>query len=111
MAYDYDTAQWPGKNFPAGRQMGFIAQDMEKVFPELVTKDEKGYRSVAYTGVIPALVEAVKTLKTQLDDKQRQIDELKASNTELKRQNAEIADLKKQMAELLAALKKTPGRE
>ena len=111
VSYDYDRAQWPDKNFPAGRQIGFIAQDMEKIFPELVTKDEKGYRSVAYTGVVPALVEAVKTLKSQLDDKQRQIDELKASNTELKRQNAEIAELKKQMAELLAALRKSPNRE
>ena len=106
VTYDYDRAQWPDKNFPAGNQIGFVAQDIEKVFPELVTKDEKGYRSVAYTGVIPVLVEAVKTLKIQLDDKQKQIDELRANNAELKRQNAEIADLKKQMAELIAALKK-----
>ncbi len=110
VTYDYDRAQWPDRNFPAGKQMGFLAQEVERVFPELVTKDEKGYRSVAYTGVIPALVEAVKTLKSQVDDKQKQIDELRASNAELKRQNAEIADLKKQITELIAALKKSSNQ-
>ena len=53
-------------------QLGFIAQDVEKVLPQLVSEDEfSGLQSVGYMGVIPILVEAIK-------DQQRQIDELRA---------------------------------
>lgn len=38
-------------------QIGFIAQDMEKLFPELVVQDEEGTYSVNYSGLIPVLVE------------------------------------------------------
>jgi hypothetical protein len=41
--------------------IGVIAQDVEKVFPELVTTDERGYKQVAYYCLIAPLIEAVKT--------------------------------------------------
>jgi hypothetical protein len=42
------------------KRMGFIAQDLQKVFPELVDKDSAGYFSVDYIGLIPVIVEALK---------------------------------------------------
>ena len=54
-----------------GRQMGVIAQDVEKVCPELVSTDEEGTKSVAYGNMVGLLIEAIK-------DQQKQIDELKA---------------------------------
>ena len=35
-------------SFPAGRQFGFIAQEVEKVFPELVQTSVEGFKSVDY---------------------------------------------------------------
>ena len=78
VSYDFDREKWPARNFPEGRQFGFIAQEMEQAFPELVTTDAKGFKSVNYIGVVPVLVEAVKTLKRDNEDKQRQIEELRA---------------------------------
>ncbi len=46
---------------------GFIAQDVEKIFPEFVSTDEKGLRSVAYGAFTPALVEAIKAQQTQIN--------------------------------------------
>jgi hypothetical protein len=46
---------------------GFIAQELRKVYPDLVHEDEYGYLSVNYTGIIPVLVEAIKELKVELD--------------------------------------------
>ena len=40
-----------------------IAQEVQKIFPELVNTDEKGFLSVNYIGLIPHLIEAVKELK------------------------------------------------
>lgn len=99
VAYDFDRKKWPAQNFPTGRQIGFIAQELEKIFPELVQTDANGYKSVMYQNMTPVLVEAIKTLKSQLDDKQRQIDELKA-------QAKENMEIKKQLAELARAMQK-----
>ncbi len=42
--------------------MGVIAQEIERVFPHLVTIDEHGRRKVAYHGLVAPLIEAVKEL-------------------------------------------------
>lgn len=43
-------------------QTGLIAQEVQKIFPELVQTDEKGFLSVNYIGLVPHLIEAVKEL-------------------------------------------------
>jgi len=45
--------------------VGFLAQDVQKIYPQLVYKDNNGLLSLDYIGFIPILVEAVKTLSTQ----------------------------------------------
>jgi hypothetical protein len=46
--------------------MGVIAQEVEKVFPELVTTDDQGRKKVEYEGLIAPLIEAVKELDERL---------------------------------------------
>jgi hypothetical protein len=46
-------------------QTGLIAQEVQKIFPELVQTDEKGFLSVNYIGLIPHLIEALKELKNE----------------------------------------------
>ncbi len=50
--------------------MGVIAQDVERVFPELVETDEHGRKKVAYHGLIAPLIEAVK----ELDERVRSLE-------------------------------------
>jgi hypothetical protein len=52
------------------KQIGFIAQQVEPLFPELVHTDKEGYKSIDYSRLTPILVEAIK-------EQQQQIDELK----------------------------------
>ncbi len=56
---------------------GFIAQEIEKVFPDLVGTDSNGFKTVNYSGVIPVLTEAIKT-------QQEEIESLKSENEQLK---------------------------
>lgn len=60
-----------------GTQLGVIAQEVEKVLPELVHTDEGGFKSVDYTKLAPVLIEAIKELKAEKDNLQQQVDELK----------------------------------
>ena len=49
-------------------QTGVIAQELNEILPELVSKDDKGFLSVNYIGIIPHLIESVKTLKKENDE-------------------------------------------
>jgi hypothetical protein len=55
--------------------IGLIAQDVEKVFPELVSEDEQGRKRVAYYGLIGPLIEAVKELDGRLQALEQRLDE------------------------------------
>jgi len=58
------------KDVNGDSQIGFIAQDVEKIFPEFVVTDRDGYKSVAYGQISAVIVEAIK-------EQQEEIDELK----------------------------------
>lgn len=58
------------------RQYGVIAQELEKVLPDLVATDKNGMKSVNYMALIPFLVEALK-------EQQDQISQLQSENAAL----------------------------
>jgi len=66
------TFNWKKDNTPS---VGLIAQEVEKVFPELVTGTE-GNKGVQYGNLVAPLIEAVKA-------QQKEIEDLKAQQTEL----------------------------
>ena len=45
---------------------GFLAQNVQEVFPELVHTDNNGYMSVDYIGLIPILVQSINELRAEL---------------------------------------------
>jgi hypothetical protein len=50
------------------KDIGVIADDVEKVLPELVYTDNEGYKSVAYTKLVAVLIEALKEQQTEIDE-------------------------------------------
>lgn len=68
-------------------QTGFIAQEVQKIFPELVETDQEGFLSVNYTGLIPHLLEAIKDLKHQVEAHRTTGEALLEINNDLKAQN------------------------
>jgi hypothetical protein len=71
------TFNWKDKTKDSTQQIGFIAQEVEKIFPQLVKTDKDGMKSVAYSNITAVLVEAVKEQQQQIDELKREIDELK----------------------------------
>lgn len=59
------------------REIGVIAQEVEKVLPEVVSEDAQGYKSVDYSKLTPLLIEAVKEQQTQIEALKVEIKELK----------------------------------
>lgn len=55
-------------------QVGFIAQEVEKVFPELIeTIDSSNVKLMSYIGMIPYLLEAIKEQQTQIENLKEQL--------------------------------------
>ena len=59
------------------RQMGFVAQDVESVVPEVVQVGDDDTRFMSYDKLTALLVEGIKEQKTTIDNQQTQIDQLK----------------------------------
>jgi hypothetical protein len=53
--------------------IGFIAQDVQEVLPELVRENEDGKLSLRDKGIIPMLVEAVKELSAEVESLKKQL--------------------------------------
>ena len=74
-----------GKNYD-DREIGVIAQEVEKVLPELVKESSDGIKSVAYQNMVAVLIEAIK-------EQQEQINELKETVKCQCMDNEELKDL------------------
>jgi len=77
--FNWDQKSFPDKNFSDNTELGFIAQEVEKVLPEVVSKDKtpEEYRSVKYDKVVALLVEAIKEQQKQIDSLKSQVKNLK----------------------------------
>jgi len=73
------------KNKDEKHQVGLIAQEMEKVLPEVVNQDDQGYYSVSYGGVVPVLIEAIKEQQEDIRDQQEIINSMQNQNENLKK--------------------------
>ena len=49
------------------QEYGYLAQELEKIFPDLVSQDSEGHYSVNYIGLIPLIVEALKEQKNEIE--------------------------------------------
>ena len=51
------------------KEVGVIAQEVEKVLPEIIKKDTSGkYKAVNYEKLTPLLIECIKSQQSQIDD-------------------------------------------
>ncbi len=70
VTFNWRRDEFKENNFPEGRHYGVIAQEMEKVLPDVVLTAPDGSKSVAYMEIIPVLIEAIK-------EQQKEIEQLK----------------------------------
>jgi len=75
------TFEWnePEKHTGVGVHRGFIAQEVEKVFPHWVRENDEGFKTVNTTEIDALLVESVRSLKTENDGLRDRIKALEAA--------------------------------
>ncbi|RYF86088.1 MAG: hypothetical protein EON98_04725 [Chitinophagaceae bacterium] len=80
--YHWKVNKFPAMHFGNERQLGFSAQEVERLFPEIVQTDAQGYKSVDYGRLTPVLVQAIKEQQARLDEQEKTlrilVEEMKA---------------------------------
>lgn len=82
-------------------QIGFIAQEVEKIVPELVDTDDEGYKSIQYSHLVPLLVGSIQELVIRLNEKEYDLGDLKS---EIIQQNMELDALDEKLKNLYKEL-------
>ena len=100
VTYEWDKDKVKGAGYKSGRQIGLIAQEVEKVLPELVHTDSNGYKTLSYDKLAPVLIEAVKEQQTMIKEQQ----------SDMKRKDARIKKLEKERALITGMLEELSMR-
>ena len=64
-----------------GTDVGLIAQEVEKVLPEVVHIREDGIKAIAYEKVVPLLVESIKEQQVMIEELTERIKKLESVNS------------------------------
>ncbi len=92
--HKWDTVNFPERNFPNTTTIGLMAQDLMKVYPELVINDKEGFYGVDYQKFTAVLLQAIKeqqaiivSLQQLLNKQQLDIQNIKVENNTLKQES------------------------
>lgn len=95
VTFNWRTDEYPDLNLPKVKDRGLIAQEVEKILPELVNEDENGFKAIHYHELPLMLLQAVKELKAENEV-------LKAEISETEQLEAELQNLKHLVEKLLS---------
>ncbi len=97
--YQFKVGEFGDMNLPEGKHFGLLAQDLQKVLPELVAKnifpaqydakgnkvkDEIEYLGVNYNELIPLLIAAVQEQQKTINQKDEELEQLKSDVAAIK---------------------------
>lgn len=99
----YSWKQNQKRKFSSGSQIGVIAQEVKKVFPELVSTDSKGYHAVSYGPLVAVAVEAIKSQQHTIQQQSVQLKKVRFENESLK---DKLSNMEQRLQRLEALLSK-----
>lgn len=113
MFFDWDQNNPRAQGFGTHHQVGFIAQDVEKVLPEFVNKGADSYLSVEYSKIVSAVVAAVKEIYAMVIGHDQRIEaqsrEIASLNEKLTVENAAKDQKIKELEDRLEKIEKALG--
>ncbi len=107
VSFEWKTEEFPNKGFTHGENIGLIAQEVEKIIPELVKDGPEGYKSIAYDKLTAFLIEGMKEQQSQIESGKSEnakltyrVQELESKNTELSTEISKLNEMKSEIEEL-----------
>ncbi len=98
MNFLWRQSEFPQYNFKEGRDIGLIAQNVERVFPEAVYEQEDGYKGVAYSNLVAPIIEAMKEFFHKFSTHKQSVDKrVEALEKENKLLRASLCEIRKSL--------------
>jgi hypothetical protein len=105
--YNWRTDKFPQMKFSEEPQVGFIAQELEDILPEVVSRGSDGFYSVDYGRLTPVLVGAMQEQQAMILAQQATIEKLQKKIAEIDELKSQVAEMSSQVTRLLDAQSKT----
>lgn len=118
--YEFDHKKFHFANLPEGNQYGFISQEVEELFPELVhtaihsfndlsdpdqpKSNPTEIKTLNYIGFIPILTRAIQEQQSELEDVVQLAEQLETENAQLRTQNNDLAERLNRIEQKLAGM-------
>ena len=109
VTYNWRIEEFPGMGFQDTNEIGFIAQELEEVVPDLVHTGLSGYKTVQYDRLTAILVEAVKEQQQQINQLDKEVTSLAAIKG-VERTHVIDTPVQVEQPEKVANFKKTTSR-
>merc|ERR1711868_215662 len=93
--YNFTSQAQLERGAPNGDQIGFIAQEMESIVPEIVNEQE-GIKAIAYSHTSPLLVGAIQELYDELFNLKEEVRNLKRENERLHQERMHQRHIRKE---------------
>ena len=76
-SYEYDQCPEYKQFLSKGNHFGFMAQELEKVYPSFTLKDKEGFYHVKYEELIPILTKGIQEQQEQIENLQKELQAMK----------------------------------
>jgi hypothetical protein len=86
------------QNFDSERHIGFIAQEVKDVLPEVVAGSDNSRYSMQYAPITALLVEAIKEQQAEIDGLNAELQKVRDENTYLSKVKEELESLKERIS-------------
>ena len=86
--YDWRVEEYPEKKFSNDKQIGFLAQDVEEVLPEIVKLKKDGTKGIIYDRITTLLVEGMKEQTNTIECLKDEINNIKENNYDFKTESS-----------------------
>lgn len=87
-------------------RVGVIAQDLKKIFPNAVSKDQNGYLKIRWDEMFYAMVNAIKDLNAKVQDLVAKVETNKTKINNLKADNKKLEQKLDELSQEIAKLEK-----
>ncbi len=85
--FNWRTDEFKDKKLDTTNQIGVIAQEVEKILPQVVSSDNEGFKSVEYSKIVAVLIEAIKQQQAIIENQKLNIGTLEKDFKNLKSEN------------------------
>jgi hypothetical protein len=66
--YEFDWIEMEGIHVNSGHDIGVMAQEIEKILPEVVVTRENGFKAVRYEKIVALLIQSIKELSSEVEE-------------------------------------------